>query len=97
MRVVRSRDLTRWEPSPLNPVLRASPDDRQVLNPKLSATQRQRITEATDLNNSDIDFCDWQGRLVITYSWGNQLGVEHLAEAVYDGTEAQFLRAWFPE
>ena len=44
-----------------------------------------------------MDLCGWQGRLVINYSWGNQLGIEHLAEAVYDGTEAQFLHGWFPE
>jgi hypothetical protein len=36
-------------------------------------------------------------RLVINYSWGNQQGIEFLAEAVYEGTEADFLRAWFPE
>jgi len=35
--------------------------------------------------------------LVINYSWGNQQGVEHLAEAVYDGSEKQFLCGWFPD
>jgi hypothetical protein len=35
--------------------------------------------------------------VILYYSWGNQLGIEHLAEAVYDGTQAQFLRGWFPE
>jgi pimeloyl-ACP methyl ester carboxylesterase len=97
MRVVRSRDLIHWEPSPLNPVLRASPEDKRIANPKLTDAQRARIATAVNLNNSDIDFCEWQGRLVINYSWGNQQGIEHLAEAVYDGTEAQFLRGWFPE
>ena len=58
--------------------------------------QRARVANAVDANNSDIDFCEWQGRLVINYSWGNQQGVEHLAEAVYDGSLAQFLRGWFP-
>jgi pimeloyl-ACP methyl ester carboxylesterase len=96
MRVVRSKDLVHWEASPLNPVLRASPEDKIIANPKVSPAQRKRIAEAVNLNNSDIDFCDWQGRLAITYSWGNQQGVEHLAEAIYDGTEAQFLRGWFP-
>ncbi len=96
LRVVRSRDLVQWEPSPLNPVMRASPEDKLLANDRLNEAQRRRVAEAVDLNNSDLDFCDWQGRLVITYSWGNQLGVEHLAEAVYDGTEAQFLRGWFP-
>ena len=97
MRVVRSRDLVRWEPSPLNPVLRASADDRRLAHSRFTETQRRRIADAADLNNSDIDFCEWQGRLVLTYSWGNQLGVEHLAEAVYDGTQSQFLRGWFPK
>ena len=96
-RVVRSRDLVKWEPSPRNPVLRASAKDQQIANPKLSAEQRRKIAAATNRNNSDIDFCEWQGRLVINYSWGNQQGTEFLASAAYDGTLAQFLRGWFPD
>jgi lysophospholipase L1-like esterase len=96
MRVVRSRDLVHWEASPLNPVLRASPEDKLIANPSLSDAQRARVANARNLNNSDIDFCEWQGHLVINYSWGNQLGIEHLAEAVYDGSETQFLQGWFP-
>jgi pimeloyl-ACP methyl ester carboxylesterase len=96
MRVVRSRDLVKWEASPFNPVLRNSPEDKLIANPRLDGDQRARIAHAVNLNNSDIDFCQWQGRLVLNYSWGNQQGVEHLAEALYDGTEAQFLRGWFP-
>jgi hypothetical protein len=97
MRVVRSRDLVHWESSPLNPVLRASPEDKLIANARLNGEQRARIANAVDLNNSDIDFCEWQGRLVINYSWGNQVGVEHLAEALYDGTEKAFLRGWWPK
>ena len=92
-----SRDLIHWDPSPLNPVLRASPTDKLIANPNLTDPQRARIALAVNLNNSDIDFCEWQGRLVINYSWGNQQGVEHLAEAMYDGTLEQFLHGWFPE
>jgi hypothetical protein len=96
MRVVRSRDLAHWDPSPLNPVLRASAEDRKIANPRLTPAQRERIASAVNLNNSDIDFCEYQGRLIINYSWGNQQGIEHLAEAVYEGSEAEFLQAWFP-
>jgi len=95
--VVRSKDLIHWESSPFNPVLRASEEDRRVANPRLTPEERQRIATAVNLNNSDIDFCEYQGQLIINYSWGNQTGVEHLAEAVYHGTLAQFLRGWFPE
>lgn len=96
MRVVRSRDLVHWEPSPLNPVLRASEEDRRTASSKLTLPQRDRISKAVNINNSDIDFCEHQGRLVINYSWGNQQGVEHLAEAIYMGSQEQFLKGWFP-
>ena len=96
-RVVRSTDLIHWEASPLNPVLKASEEDKQIANPKLSPALRQRIAEAKNINNSDIDFCEYQGRVIINYSWGNQQGIEHLAEAVYNGNLDAFLRGWFPQ
>jgi lysophospholipase L1-like esterase len=97
MRVVRSHDLVKWEASPLNPVLKATAEDRRIANPKMSDPQRVRVANAVNLNNSDIDFCEFNGQLRITYSWGNQQGMEHMAEAIYDGSEAEFLRGWFPE
>ena len=50
-----------------------------------------------DLNNSDVDLCEFRGKTVITYSWGNQQGTEFLAGAVYDGTLASFLKGFFPD
>ncbi len=95
--LVRSRDLIRWESSPLNPVLKASPEDKLIANPKLTADQRAKITRAVDLNNSDVDLCEFQGKTIITYSWGNQQGTEFLAEAVYDGALTGFLKGFFPD
>lgn len=95
--VVRSRDLINWVSSPLNPVLKASDEDKTMVNRKLPQELQTRVRNAVNLNNSDMDFCEFEGKLVINYSWGNQRGVEHLAEAVYDGTEADFLTGWFPE
>lgn len=94
--IVRSRDLIRWERSPFNPVLKASPADKQIANPKLTAEQREKIARAVDLNNSDMDLCEFRGKTIITYSWGNQQGTEFLAEAVHDGTLASFLKGFFP-
>ena len=96
-RVVRSQDLVHWEPSPHNPVLRASDDDRRIANPDLTAQQRRRIAAAININNSDIDFCEHEGRLIISYSWGDQHGIEHLAEAVYEGTLEEFLLGWYDQ
>ena len=95
--VTRSRDLIHWGSSPLNPVLAASPEDRLVLNPKLTEAEREKVAKAQDINNSDIDFCEYKGRLIINYSWGNQQGTEFLAEAEFSGTLEQFLTGWFPK
>jgi hypothetical protein len=64
--------------------------------PKLTAHQRRKAAGAVDRNNSDVDFCEFRGRTIIYYSWGNQQGTEFLAEAVYEGTLADFLRSYFP-
>jgi hypothetical protein len=95
--VVRSKDLRHWESSRLNPVLSFSEDDKRIANPKLTPDQRKAIAQAKDINNSDVDLCEFQGKTIIYYSWGNQQGNEFLAEAVYEGTLASFLRGWFPE
>lgn len=95
-RVVRSRDLIHWESSPYDPVLKASEEDRRPASPRLTEAELARIRIAVNLNNSDVDFCEYRGQVHLTYSWGNQQGIEHLAEALYDGTEAAFLRGWFP-
>ncbi len=96
-RLVRSSDLIHWESSPLNPVLQASDEDKRIFNTNLPDELRDKIVEAQNLNNSDIDFCEYNGQLIINYSWGNQQGTEFLAEAIYEGTQAQFLKAWFPD
>ena len=95
--IVRSRDFITWESSPRNPVMDYSFEDKYIANPKLTAEERERISKAVNINNSDIDLCEFQGKTVIYYSWGNQQGIEHLAEAAYDGTLAKFLRSFFPE
>jgi hypothetical protein len=93
--IVRSKDLRRWESSRLNPVLAFSEDDKRIANSKLTPVQRKAIAQATDINNSDVDLCEFNGKTIIYYSWGNQQGKEFLAEAVYEGTLASFLRGWF--
>lgn len=94
--IVRSKDLKRWESSPLNPMLRFSDEDKVIANPKLTAEQQTAIAQARNINNSDVDLCEYKGKTIIYYSWGNQQGKEFLAEAVYDGTLASFLRSFFP-
>ncbi|RKY64205.1 MAG: hypothetical protein DRQ02_11725 [Candidatus Latescibacterota bacterium] len=95
--IVRSQDLVHWQSSPLNPIMQFSAEDKAIAIPKLTASQRARITGAVNINNSDVDLCEFNGRTYIYYSWGNQKGTEFLAYAIYEGALDSFLRGYFPE
>lgn len=96
--LLRSTNLVHWESSPLNPVMKLSSEDHKVAagTKGLTAADRERIAKGVNVCNSDIDFCEFEGRVVLYYCWGNQTGIEHLAEARYDGTLKQFLQGFFP-
>ncbi len=94
--IVRSRDLREFELGVTNPIMYPSPEDKNVLFPeKFTPDQLDFIANAVDCNNSDVDLCDFDGKTVILYSWGNQYGKEFLALAEYDGTEEEFLKSFF--
>lgn len=94
--IARSPDLREWEYSPLNPVLMYdAAEDKKIANPFLSPHERERIARASDVNNSDMEMCEFLGRTIVYYSWGNQHGIEFLAEAAYEGPMAELLRGFF--
>ena len=100
--VTRSRDLTAWQESPLNPVLCPSEEDKQIAHPRLDIHQQAYVRNGgklgePNINNSDMKFTEHNGQVIIGYNCGAQsYDYGFAAEAIYDGTEAQFLRAWFP-
>ncbi len=82
--VVRSRDLNTWEESPRGAMMEPSLDDKMIANPRLTEEQVRRISRAVNINNSDVDLCEYRGKTHVFYSWGNQQGTEFLAWAVLD-------------
>jgi len=94
--IVRSRDLVDFEAGLTNPIFFPDADDKKVINPeRFSPEELEYIAGAVDCNNSDFDMCEFEGKTVITYSWGNQFGKEFLALAEYDGTNEEFLKSFF--
>ena len=94
--IARSKDFINWEYSPINPVLMYNEfEDKQIASPFLTPADRKRIEEALDTNNSDMEMCEYLGRTLIYYSWGDQRGTEFLAEAWYEGPMHEFLKSWF--
>ena len=70
-------------------------EDKKLANPHFTKAEQERIKNALDINNSDMELCEYNGRTIIYYSWGDQLGEEFLAEACYEGPMHEFLLAFF--
>ena len=92
--IARSTDLLSWEIAPVNPVLFYGDEDR-VLDGEFSEEEKERINNSLNTNNSDVDVCEYNGKTIILYSWGNQMGKEFLAKAEYDGPMAEFFESFF--
>ena len=94
--IARSKDLKKWTYSPINPVLMFEEKaDKKIANPFLTEHEIARIARAMDINNSDLELCEFHGRTIMYYSWGNQLGIEFLAEAAFEGTVKELLQSFF--
>jgi hypothetical protein len=94
--IVRSRDLKEFELGVTNPIMWPDDADKQVICPeRFTAEELDYIEHAVDCNNSDLDLCDYRGKTLITYSWGNQYGKEFLALAEYEGSSEEFLKSFF--
>lgn len=94
--IVRTRDFETFEPGLINPFMVTDNDDKKVPHPeRFTKEELDLIAISGDNNNSDVDLCEYNGKTVILYSWGNQLGREFLACAEYDGGLKEFLESFF--
>jgi len=94
--IARSKDLIHWAYSPVNPVLMFDDrEDKKIGSPFLPPADRERIKNALNINNSDMELCEYLGRTIIYYSWGDQMGNEFLAEAAFEGSLREFLTGFF--
>ncbi|MBQ6421520.1 MAG: hypothetical protein IJK02_10640 [Clostridia bacterium] len=95
--IYRTEDFDTWEVGLYNPILMPDEEDRKIspyacdLSPELL----REIRTGFIASNSDVDLCEWNGKTLITYNAGNQLGFYYLCEARYDGSPDDFLAAYF--
>ena len=92
--IARSKDLSDWEIAPVNPVLFYDDNDRILAN-DFTEQEKEMINNSLNTNNSDVDLCEYNGKTIIIYSWGNQMGREFLAFAEYDGSMKEFFNSFF--
>ncbi|MBQ3150523.1 MAG: hypothetical protein IJB86_04680 [Clostridia bacterium] len=95
--IYRSTDLLNWQAGHYNPLLMPSEEDRKISPYAYDIDEELLLAIRTGYisSNSDVDMCEYNGKTLITYNAGNQLGFYYLAEAEYDGSEAEFLEANF--
>ncbi len=93
----RTRDFDNWYVGYYNPIIMPSDEDKKISpNYKdLTNEERERLKTAFNVNNTDLDICEWQGKTYINYCCGNQLGNYWMCDAVCDMPLADFFKAYF--
>lgn len=98
--IYRTKDFETWEIGLYNPILLASEEDRTVKKGVILPEDIVRLNETmVDINNSDVDLCEYKGKTYVVYCSGNQ-GITRefnglVCEAVYDGPMSELLEAYF--
>lgn len=94
----RTKDFMDWEVGYYNPILMPSEEDRKLAEKNVDFTPEllEELKTGFISNNSDIDMCTMpNGKTLMTYNAGDQLGFGYMCEAIYDGTVEEFLEANF--
>ena len=83
--IARSRNLIDWEEG-----------DRPILFPDYDhRPQPEKHPDVYEINTSDAEFIEENGKVTVYYCGGNQLGVGDAAKAEYDGTLFQLFNEYF--
>ena len=96
--IYRTKDFRDWYVGYYNPILMPDNDDRKISKnaADIDVGLLEKITKTGFIiNNSDVDMCDFDGKVYINYLCGNQLGFYYMAEAEYNGSVAELLKSYF--
>ena len=96
--IFRTQNFLDWEVGFYNPILMPSEEDH-IISPNACELTEDVYKYAKcgfNINNSDLDMCDWNGKVYINYTVSNQLGTfGYMCEAEVEGTVAEFLKSYF--
>ncbi len=94
--ICRTTDFVNFEIGLHNPVMVCSPEDK-LPRPGVYFPEEtlQKIRTYLNINDCDIDLCEFCGYTYINYLTGDQHGVNCMCEAVYDGPMDAFLQGFF--
>lgn len=94
--IYRTHDFDTWEIGIHNPVLWISPEDRiPAPGAHLTPEEEELARTYVNINDCDVDFCEFGGKTYISYLTGDQLSIGFHCKAVYDGPMIEFLQSFF--
>jgi alpha-L-fucosidase len=86
-RITRSSDLLHWEDAP---------DDRPFITFDSShRSDPEYYPDVYDRNASDAELCLWKDKTIVYFNGGNQLGVNDLQYAEFNGTPRALLECYY--
>ena len=91
-RVTRSSDLTHWEDAPGDRPFLTFDENRSHLYWHQGEQHRVR-----EINASDAELCEWQGKTLVYFNGGDQQSAGDLQLAEFAGTSRQLLESFFAE
>ena len=94
--IYRTADFLHWEVGFHNPIMMWSDEDRKIKPGCTMTPEQQELLETgLNINCSDVDLCEFEGKTRIFYANGDQMTYSFLCEAEYDGPLEEFLQAFF--
>lgn len=98
--IYRTADFDAWEIGLYNPILMPDENDRRVkAGVNIPAELAKENETHVDVNNSDVDLCEYEGKTYVVYCAGHQAQAKGMnglvCEAVFDGPMKDFLQAYF--
>ena len=96
--IYRTKDFLDWEVGFHNPFMMYDDGDRKVKEGHTIPEDRmEKLLYGLNINCSDLDLCEYEGKTHIYYANGDQMTYSFLCEAIYDGPLDQLLKSFFSE
>ena len=97
--LTRTKDFLTWQFGKYNPFMLVNNDDMKVSKDAcddLTEELRAKVPHGFYISHSDLDFCEYNGKVILDYSIGDQRGRWAFnCEAIYHGTLQEMLENFF--
>ena len=96
--IYRTKNFIDWEVGFHNPIMMYNDEDRMIKPGAVypfTEKQMDLLENHLNINNSDVDFCEFEGKTHIFYATGDQMSYSFLGEAVYNGPADAFCKSFF--